>query len=1467
MNNNFYQSIIQQAPFGYAYFQIITDNQGNPYDYRIIEVNKAFETQTGFMAKEIIGKTIREITPFEISEDVNAAMASIGKIAPTGNNLTLEQYSKSLGKWFKVNVFSPTTGFFSTLIEDITAQKHFEEETLKSQKRAMMQRSAIAGLLEEQSLINLNLNEALKRVTQSLSKTLEVARASVWTLSEDKSELTCLSLFDGENQAETTRLKLQATIFPSYFEAIKTESRIYAEDAQNDPRTIELIEYLKSNGITSMLDAGILIEGQLLGVVCCEHIGPKRKWNTDEEAFVSTAAALVAQLFAESERRQAEKFANDIIHKNPISFQILDKDGFTLHYNEAHTRLFGAVPPPGYSVFNDPALLDSGFGDLLKRAKSGEIVYFPDYYYNVHDLNPDFPDKPVFVRVFVFPIFNDDGKPERFVLMHEDISERKHTEHKLWESEQKYKQIFDNTNDIIFILEVTENQKFRIITFNSAEEKVFGSVKNFIGKYLDEFLPEDIYAGILTNYHKCIQTEEICIYDEEIFWNGQTNTFNTQLIPLKNAQGRVYRIIGISRDITDTKNLTKQLISTNETLKQLNSEISEAKKRAEETSENLKITLNSIGDAVISTDTNGNIVSMNPIAEHLTGWSDEAARGKSLELVFNIFNAQTRQKCENPVCKVIETGKIQGLANHTVLKAKNGKEYQIADSAAPIKNLKGEIVGVVLVFRDVTQEYESAKTLAANEKRYRTIFSRSPFGIVQFDETGHIVDVNPEFVSIIGSSKEDLIGLDMFKTLKDKILLDAIRAALNGKTAVFENIYKSVTANKSTFVKGQFVSIADGDGIVTGGIGIFEDISEKKKAEAQINTAKQTYYDILNSVSEAIYIEDPQSGKFIDVNKGAERIYGCSRDEIIGQTPETIAAPGLNNIKELEFTSKEVFRTGIPARFDFWALRKNGEIFPKEVILNKGRYFGKDVLIATARDVSEKKMAEKAIRHEQILLRTLIDNLPDTIYIKDAEGRKIVANRADLNVIGAAHEADILGKTDLEVFNNEIGSRGFADDMHIIATGEPVINREEYFNDKNGALIWLSTSKIPLYDDYGKIVGLVGIGHNITERKVAEKELIIAKENAEKSDKLKTAFMNNISHEIRTPLNVIMGFGGLMSQSEHSVSKRSEYYNDLQKSSDRLIQTVTDYMDISKIVTGNMEVNSKTFGVYACMDELSVKTRDLCAGKNIEVCLQLSEDIKNLQVTSDSELLQKVMLHLLANAAKFTVEGTITFGCSATDHQIQFFVRDTGQGIASDKLQQIFDVFMQENTSMTRGHEGSGLGLAIARGIVSLLGGKIWVESERKKGSTFYFTIPVNKTIVDEKQKSLKTGFNGNQKPVVLVAEDDDSNFLYLQMILKKAGITIIRAENGVQAVEICNEHPELNMVLMDIKMPVMGGLEAMAIIKKQRHSLPIIALTAFAQTGDETRFREAGFDDYLSKPLKKELLLTRLENFGIINQ
>ncbi|BBE15931.1 diguanylate cyclase/phosphodiesterase with PAS/PAC sensor(s) [Aquipluma nitroreducens] len=264
---------------------------------------------------------------------------------------------------------------------------------------------------------------------------------------------------------------------------------------------------------------------------------------------------------------------------------------------------------------------------------------------------------------------------------------------------------------------------------------------------------------------------------------------------------------------------------------------------------------------------------------------------------------------------------------------------------------------------------------------------------------------------------------------------------------------------------------------------------EKFESEKRLIESEKSYYGLFNSVSEAIYIINAR-GEFIAINAGTEKMYGYSSEEVIGKTSEFLAANGLNDLKTISQQLKDVLATGIQQQFEFWGKRKNGDIFPNEVICNKGNYFGQEVVIATGRDITDRKEAEEKLKRERKLLRTLIDNLPVTIYVKDRECRKVIANRADLKIVGLKTEVEVLGKTDLETYGPEVGMRGFTDDKKVIDSGEAVLNREEDFWDENGIQRWLITSKIPLTEENGEIIGLVGIGRDITEQKLAQEKIL-----------------------------------------------------------------------------------------------------------------------------------------------------------------------------------------------------------------------------------------------------------------------------------------------------------------------------------------------------------------------------------------
>jgi len=273
---------------------------------------------------------------------------------------------------------------------------------------------------------------------------------------------------------------------------------------------------------------------------------------------------------------------------------------------------------------------------------------------------------------------------------------------------------------------------------------------------------------------------------------------------------------------------------------------------------------------------------------------------------------------------------------------------------------------------------------------------------------------------------------------------------------------------------------------------------QKSESDKKLKESEQSYFGLFNTIIEAIYILDSNI-KFIAINSGTEKMYGYSTDEIVGKTPEFLSASGLNDLNRISGLLNSVFVTGKTEQFEFWGKRKNGEIFPKEVICNRGNYFGQEVVIATARDITERKEAEEKLKRERKLLRTLIDNLPVTIYVKDTECRKVIANRADLEIVGVKTEAEVLGKTDLDTYGNEVGMRGYTDDKRVIDIGEAVLNREEDFWDANGIQRWLITSKIPLTEENGEIIGLVGIGRDITEQKLAQEKILKLSKGIEQS--------------------------------------------------------------------------------------------------------------------------------------------------------------------------------------------------------------------------------------------------------------------------------------------------------------------------------------------------------------------------------
>jgi two-component system, sensor histidine kinase and response regulator len=531
-------------------------------------------------------------------------------------------------------------------------------------------------------------------------------------------------------------------------------------------------------------------------------------------------------------------------------------------------------------------------------------------------------------------------------------------------------------------------------------------------------------------------------------------------------------------------------------------------------------------------------------------------------------------------------------------------------------------------------------------------------------------------------------------------------------------------------------------------------------------------------------------------------------------------------------------------------------------------------------DTSAQKRIEDALQQERILLRTVIDNLPDSIYAKDLKGRKTLANQADVQNIGASSEAEVLGKDDFDVYPKEVAEKFFADDQTVMLLGQPVINREEYQKSMDGKDRWLLTSKMPLSDEKGVIIGLVGVGHDITERKQAEEmlrqqaqllkvqteELIVAREAALEASRLKSEFVANMSHEIRTPLNGIIGMTSMLFSTELS-AEQEEYAEIVRQSGEALLTVVNDILDFSKIEAGKLSIEKHDFDLISVVEGAIEILAPRAQEKGIELGCFLDREVLHA-LRGDAGRIRQVMVNLIGNAIKFTEHGEVVVSAIAEDEteqhvRIRFSVVDTGVGISGEGLSRLFRPFSQENGSTTRKYGGTGLGLTISKQLVELMGGTIGVESQPGKGSTFWWTATFDKQPADQVQKVPRKNLAGVR---CLIVDDNETNRKIVHHYIVSWGLSNGSAEDGKRAMEMLHDAVKkgrpFDLAIVDMQMPEMDGVQLAAEIKADpalAHTR-LILLTSMCHR-NTIPFQEAGFSARLTKPVRQSQLFDCIAN------
>ncbi len=1074
----------------------------------------------------------------------------------------------------------------------------------------------------------------------------------------------------------------------------------------------------------------------------------------------------------------------------------------------------------------------------------------------------------------------EDGKVVKMRGSFQDITERKKAEISLSESETRYRSLFENMNAGFVLFEAVTKKNNQgdliILAANSQFEKTTGLVtKDVIGQPLSQVLPgiEKDKADWIGKYSKVAFTGK-----PESFEQGSELLGYYYSISVFQAGPNQCAVTFI--DITERKRNEIKLRESYDLIR-----IAGEKAK--------------LGGWVVLVD------------ENLMYWSDEVAAihetplgySPQVEEGIKFYAPEWRDKIIEVYGKCLQDG-IPYDEEMEIITA-TGKRIWVRTIGEAIRNESGKIYKIQGAFQDITLKKIAEEELRKSKHDLEDFFENDISANYVVSTSGEILNCNKTFLTLFGfKSKADVIGFDITSLFrypnKRFIMLNKVRE--QGKVENYEVEFVSADG-KVIYAMINAIGIFDKNQQLEKIRGYVIDITNKILAEEELRKHEQLLSSVMDTQQELICRFLPDT-TLTFVNKAYCNIFGKTESELIGRKfLEVVPESDWDDItsKLNSFNKKNPKIT-----FESHAIKADGSIILIEwtdvAIFNEE---GKIVEFqSVGRDVTEQKQTAKELLFlsnlNEILRKIAVDylNLPvsevNTFITKSLGeiGKFIKADRVyiyDYNwQLHTSSNTYEWCEDEIEPQIENLQDVSLNDVPHWWNThkqGLPLIIEDVIALDESDVVRQIlepqgvkSLITIPIMDN-GHCLGFVGLDYvqdyhnpskrekdvlfvfadvliNIRKRTESNMDLLKAKEKAEESDKLKTAFINNISHEIRTPLNGILGFGQIISESELSKEKRSEFFKILEKSSTRLMNTVDDYMDMAILVSNTMEVNKTKFALESVLVTLAEKMKNLCSDKKLELKLEAPIEFGDVTVNSDPELIKKIIEKLVDNAIKFTNEGSITLGYCENPNNIEIFVNDTGIGIEDDKLDLIFEMFKQADVSMTRGHEGSGLGLTIARGMASLLGGTLNVTSKMGAGSTFTLTLPIEvENKVGLEDILLTTSQKGMKEPLILIAEDDDLNFLYLEVLLNELNYKHIHAVNGNEAVDFCRKNADISLILMDIKMPVMTGDEATRQIREFRPELPIIATTAYAQTGDGHRFLEAGCNDYLPKPITKEKL------------
>lgn len=733
-------------------------------------------------------------------------------------------------------------------------------------------------------------------------------------------------------------------------------------------------------------------------------------------------------------------------------------------------------------------------------------------------------------------------------------------------------------------------------------------------------------------------------------------------------------------------------------------------------SEKYKVTMDSLGQGVLTLDVSGKLQYMNKMAEDLTGWSLRNARGRDLHEVYPVKNEQTGKKENNILDKIFKYGVVKELANHTILISRDGKEIPVMDTGAPVYDTDGSIIGVSIVFQDETERREIERRIKESEKRFRSTLDDLIEGcqIIGFDYK--YLYLNKAAVKSSGKTSEELLGrtmMECYPGIENTEMFKKLKTSMKKKTpANLENVFTYPDGDKKIF-NLRFEPVAEGLFILS------EDVTEFKTAQEIIKKFRAG----IELSGDAIFLTDKE-GIITYVNPAFEKVFGFTLEEAVGNTPRILKSGKLTNDYYENFWDK--IKSNKPVNHEIINRTKDDRLIHVEASISPINNDDGEIIgyLAIERDVTTRKLAEEKRKQ----LTAILDATPDFVAIADSSGKPIFLNSAGKKLLGLDSETDVSNLT-IEGSHPEWARNIVLNIGLPTAAKKGIWQGETALLHKDGHETPISHLIIAHKSEKGEVEYFSTIGRDITERKRFENELIEAKEKAEEMNNVKTVFFANMSHELRTPFVGIMGYAELL-YDELEDPEHKEMAEGILNTSTRMMDTLTKILKLSRLEIHDEEIEQEEINISTILNTIYKNFLPAAQKKNLLLEKSLSNDIINL--TTDKIILTDILSNLIHNAINYTNEGKVSITAERFKIEGKEFcgikVIDTGIGIPEDKKDIVWMEFRQASEGTTREYQGSGLGLAIVKKNTELLGGKITFESVEGEGSVFTLLLPLERS-------------------------------------------------------------------------------------------------------------------------------------------